>query len=230
MSMNGRVLVQALGASALTLSTAALTGCTAVSVSSASGGNSATATHSSAAAATPQGEGPTVAAAGSTTPMEKSSSGPGSSSGSNACGGAQLTVKLTDEDAGLGHRSVVLLFTNDGSASCTLTGYPGAAVTDSGGKVVVNALRSLSGYEGGATSVTTVTLAPGGEASAVLEWLAAPAGGQSPTAANCPGMDGGRLLITPPNTTAAASFSVPQDLCQGFAVHPVVSGASGRSA
>lgn len=227
--MNGRVLVRALTASALALSAAALSGCTAAATSAASGGSPATATQPSGTATPPQGGSPTVAA-GSGTPARQPGSGSESGSRPDPCGGAQLTVKLTGGDAGMGHRGVVLLFTNDGSAPCTLTGYPGAAVTNSGGKVVVNASRSLSGYEGGAASVTTVTLAPGGQASAVLEWLAVPAGGQSPTAANCPGLDGGRLLITPPNTTKASSFGAPQDLCQGLAVHPVVGGASGRSA
>ena len=153
----------------------------------------------------------------------------GASSKGSACGNDQLSVKLTMPDASAGHNSLVLLFTNTGSSSCTISGYPGAAVTDKPGQVVLNATRTLSGYEGGAAGVTTVTLSPGGHASGIIEWLNHPTNGQDPVGANCPGMDGGSLLITPPNTTKTSSFSAPSNLCADFAVHPVVAGTSGRS-
>jgi hypothetical protein len=110
-------------------------------------------------------------------------------------------------------------------------GYPGAGVTDHFDKVVVlNATRSQSGYVGGQySSPVTITLAPGAVASTVLEWLDAPLNGQTPVGANCPGMDDGKLLITPPNTTASTSFSAPANLCADFSVHPLIPGSSGRS-
>jgi hypothetical protein len=153
----------------------------------------------------------------------------GASSGAAACGNDQLSVQQTMPDASAGHRSLVLLFTNTSGSSCTISGYPGAAVTDKQGRVVLNANRSLAGYEGGAAGVTTVTLSPGGHASSVIEWLGFPTDGQAPVGANCPGMDGGSLLITPPNTRKTSSFSSPSDLCADFSVHPAVAGTSGRS-
>jgi hypothetical protein len=132
----------------------------------------------------------------------------------------------------LGHRGLILLFTNTGSTGCTVAGYPGATVTDNGQTdfaPLMDAKRTLTGYEGGTRSVTTVTLTPGASASAVLEWLAAPADGDDPAAANCPGMAGGYLEITPPNTTAATKFQPPADMCSDLQVHPVVAGSSGRS-
>lgn len=153
----------------------------------------------------------------------------GAASGVAACGNDQLSVQLTMPDASAGHSSRVLLFTNTSGSSCTISGYPGAAVTDKPGQVVLDAKRSLTGYEGGAAGVTTVTLSPGGHASGLIEWLDHPTDGQTPVGANCPGMDGGSLLITPPNTTKASSFSSPTDLCADFSVHPVVAGTSGRS-
>lgn len=153
----------------------------------------------------------------------------GASSRAAACGNGQLSVQLTMPDASAGHRSLVLLFTNTGGSPCTVSGYPGAAVTNKAGHVALNAQRSLAGYEGGAARVSTVTLSPGGHVSDVIEWLDAPTDGQEPTSANCPGVDGGLLLITPPNTTKTSSFSAPQDLCADFSVHPVVAGASGRA-
>jgi hypothetical protein len=127
----------------------------------------------------------------------------------------------------------VLVFTNSGSSTCTLTGYPGATVTNNGQynfAPYVNAQRTLRGYLGGASAVTTVSLAPGGTASAVLEWLDAPTDGSEPNAANCPGMAGGYLEITPPNTTVASKFDPPTDMCTDIQIHPVVSGSSGSSA
>lgn len=153
----------------------------------------------------------------------------GDSSRAAACANDQLRVQLTTPDASAGHRGLVVIFTNASGTSCTISGYPGAAVTDRPGQVVLNARRSLAGYEGGAAGVTTVTLSPGGHASDVIEWLGFPADGQTPVGANCPGMDGGSLLITPPNSTKASSFDSPSDLCADFSVHPVVAGTSGRS-
>jgi len=144
-----------------------------------------------------------------------------------ACATGQLSVRYVAGDVGLGHRSAILVFTDDGAA-CTLYGYPGAGVTDRPGQVVLNARRSLSGYLGGTTNVSTVTLENGGYASALLEWDAAPQDGQTtPVGADCPGMDGGELLVTPPNTTIATAFPAPGDLCSDFYVHPVVPGTSG---
>lgn len=148
----------------------------------------------------------------------------GNSVGSNSCADSQLGVAETSPDASLGHRAYILVFTNKGSKTCTLSGFPGAAVADTSGKIVLNAQRTLVGYEGGVSKVTTVTLAPGASASSVLEWdVSGPAG------STCPGAAGGRLLITPPNTTTTTSYTLPNDLCGDFQTHPVVAGTGGRS-
>lgn len=233
MAMYHRTIIRACAVGALAVGAAvALGGCQGANGAAASGTqNTATSTQGAA-----NGVGGTTAVGTasqtSSTGAGGSSGGTGSggaSSGSAACGNDQLSVQLTMPDASAGHRSLVLLFTNTSGSSCTISGYPGAAVTDKPGKVVLNAQRSLAGYEGGAAGVTTVTLSPGGHASGVIEWLGFPTDGQAPVGANCPGMDGGSLLITPPNTTKASSFSSPSDLCADFAVHPVVAGTSGRS-
>lgn len=198
---------------------AALGGCKAASVSSGaapqdSGSQTVVATASaSTAAATPS------AAASSAAPTTASAGG-----GSLTCTGAQLSVKETSPDASLGHRAYVFVFTNKGSATCTLHGYPGASVADTTGKVVADAQRTLVGYESGPTTITTVTLAPGASASAVVEWDAATNAG-----ASCPGTKGGHLLVTPPNTTVSTGFALPNDLCSDFQVHPVLPGTSGRA-
>ena len=65
--------------------------------------------------------------------------------------------------------------------------------------------------------------------NALLEWLDFPPNGETPVAANCPGMAGGYLEITPPNTTVSSRFDPPGDMCQQIQIHPVVPGDSGRS-
>lgn len=202
----------------------ALGGCEGAKGTAASGTTGAGAASQTSSTSTGGGNSAGIGTGGGST-----GSANGASPGAGACGNDQLSVRLTMPDASAGHRSLVLLFTNTSGSSCTISGYPGAAVTDKPGRVVLNAERSLAGYEGGAAKVTTVTLSPGGHASGVIEWLGFPTDGQAPAAANCPGTDGGSLLITPPNTTKASSFSSPTDLCADLAVHPVVAGTSGRS-
>jgi hypothetical protein len=247
--MNGRVFIEAFSVGALILgASAALTGCGSSSGTgntTASGGSTQTAATTSMSAGATQSSG-TGAGGGSTASATSggasgataSATGNGGSAqnadaGSNGCATGHVSVKLGSSDSGLTHRSLVLLFTNSGSSTCTLTGYPGATVTNNGQydfAPYVNAQRSLSGYLGGITTVTTVSLAPGATASAILEWDAAPTDGNEANAANCPGMAGGYLEITPPNTTAASKFDPPTDMCTDIQIHPVVSGGSGRSA
>jgi hypothetical protein len=245
--MNGRLLIQAVAASALALgATAALSGCGSSTASTASGeatqsvttqsptSAGTTVTSAAVTASASAANDATVSTAASATASGNGESAQNSGAGSNACATGKVSVKLGAEDAGATHRGMVLLFTNTGSSTCTLTGYPGATITNSGMdnfSPYINAQRTLTGYEGGATAVTTVSLSPGGSVSALLEWDAdTNPSGQTPNAANCAGMDGGYLEITPPNTTVYTRFDPPTDMCTDLVIHPVVTGASGRSA
>jgi hypothetical protein len=76
--------------------------------------------------------------------------------------------------------------------------------------------------------VQTVTLAPGSSASAMLEWGVNPTGGGTANAANCPGMGGGYLEFTPPNTTDTIKSDPPLDMCTDLQVFPVVAGTTGQ--
>jgi hypothetical protein len=243
--MNGRVLIQTIAASALALgATAALSGCGSSTTSTANGGatqsvtaqspTTAATTVTSAAASATAANDVTASTAASATASGNGESAQNSGAGSNACATGKVSVKLGSEDAGASHRGMVLLFTNTGSSTCTLTGYPGATITNSGMadfSPYINAQRTLAGYEGGASAVTTVSLSPGGSVSALLEWDAdTNPSGQTPNAANCAGMDGGYLEITPPNTTVYTRFDPPADMCTDLVIHPVVTGTSGRSA
>ena len=234
--MNQGALGKAVIAGAIAIAAvAAVSGCTPTTGASAGGSNSSgagagsTATASQPTGSTSSGTGAT----GSSDPSSSSSSGETTDSGSGtpACANGQLSVHYVSAGVGLGHEGYILTFTNTGSSSCSVQGYPGAAVTDHFDKaVVLNATRSQTGYLGGQyPSPAPITLAPGGVASTVIEWLDAPLNGQTPVGANCPGMDDGKLLITPPNTTASTAFNAPADLCADFSVHPLIPGSAGRT-
>lgn len=214
---------------------AALSGCTSSGQPSASGGTktaSAAAGATTGATTSDTDTAPTTAAT-ATQPTANASVNASVSTavGAAACTDDELKVTMVSGGAGLGHAAWILVFTNTGSASCSLKGYPGAGVTDRPGKVVLNALRQETGYLGGQyPSPATIVLEPGGAASTVLEWLDAPPNGQAPVGANCPGMDGGKVLVTAPNTLQPTPFPAPEDLCSGFEIHPLVAGAAGRPA
>lgn len=186
----------------------AIGGCRPVTGSQASAG--ASPAPSAAASAT--------GAAASAAPGYRTGSG-GASNVTRDCATGQVGVDIALEQAASGHRRMTLGFVNTGSSSCVLEGYPGAAVESKTGTVFLNATRGAGGY-------SPVVMAPGGRASAILQWEGFPADGSKPTVQNCPGMDDSRLLlVTPPDNTAAAAFPVPPDVCWGFSVGPVVSGA-----
>jgi hypothetical protein len=229
--MNGRVFSQACAAVLALGATAALSGCATHSISAA-------APSGTTAATTTAGDSVTVSASTGASAATATSNGgsaqtAAAAAGVGACATGKVSVKLGAEDASSTHKGLVLLFTNTGSSTCTLSGYPGATVTDSGMTdfaPLVNATRMLTGYEGGASAVGTVSLVPGATASALLEWEDFPANGEPASAANCYGMAGGHLEITPPNTTASTRFDPSDDMCQAVEIHPVVAGGSGRTA
>lgn len=142
--------------------------------------------------------------------------------GGTGCGFSQLTVSSSSQGAA-GHIGVVVVFTNKSATTCTLTGYPGVAGLNSSGQQAVQATRTPSGYMGGISGTTppTVTLAPGGTASALIEGSDVPQGNES----SCPTYPS--LLITPPNTTQSVTISQSMPGCAEIQVHPVVAGPGG---
>lgn len=155
----------------------------------------------------------------------------GSSSGTSspapgdvpACGNADVTVEVGASAAGLGHVGSVIVFINSSGQPCTLFGYPGVAGLDSAGREATRALPTLSGYLGGSYTEATVLLAPGGDASALVEGTAVPTG----TATACPVYP--RLAVTGPDQTTAHSLAASMPGCSPLQVHPVVAGATGRA-
>ncbi len=148
---------------------------------------------------------------------------PGSSE--PACGNGQISVSVRDGGAGLGHQSVVLLFTNRSDATCSLTGYPGVAALNSQGSQADQAQREPNGYLGGLENSTTlplVVLTSGQTASALVEATDVGVSGQA-----CPSYPA--LIVTPPGFTVSTKVSVGGfPGCSNLEVHPVVPGTSGQ--
>ncbi len=110
-----------------------------------------------------------------------------------------------------------------GSSSCTIGGYPGVAGLDATGHQLTQAQRTLSGYLGGATSVSSFQLGPGQTASALVEGTSVPSGSQSSCTSYA------SLLVTPPNNTQSVIVHVSLPACSGLQVHPTVDNPSGSS-
>src|SRR3954452_24096621 len=68
------------------------------------------------------------------------------------CDGATLAVSVGDGEAAAGTIHYRILFTNRGSVSCYLQGFPGVAAADAGGAAKVTAMRDTS------TTATRVVL------------------------------------------------------------------------
>jgi Protein of unknown function (DUF4232) len=136
-----------------------------------------------------------------------------------ACSGAQLSLIHTPTDSGAGHGAFVLIYRNVG-ATCTLRGYPGLDAQDSIHRVMAHATRTLNGYAGGAHAINTITLPPGGYASATAEWM----NFNPKTSGACPFST--YVAVTAPNTFKTVRAVVSLSVCS-LQIHPVVAGATG---
>ncbi|MDT5347444.1 MAG: hypothetical protein QOH91_731 [Mycobacterium sp.] len=140
------------------------------------------------------------------------------------CDIQQLAVAASSSQPGMGHRAVQLNFTLQPDITpCQLSGYPTVdAEVLAPGAAPVHAEQTPNGYLGGATPGTTVTLAPGHGAHAMVEWVAA---GNSTCAIYGPDSTDIRLRVIPPGMWQ--TFDVPisvgrnEGLCN-LQVHPLV--------
>jgi Protein of unknown function (DUF4232) len=160
----------------------------------------------------------TLAACGSTaapgsTPPAASSPGPSSSAPSSspsgpaasaACTSAQLKITLTHTGALAGQAGGYLSFTNDGTTTCQLTGWPTVVAQTAAGSATTlkRAHSTMFGAWQVATPLPVVTLRPGGSAYAVVVSDDEPAG----TSTNCPAPYV-RLRVSPPGSPASQVVS-----------------------
>ena len=148
-----------------------------------------------------------------------SSSGPGASQGASPhvagpppCPTSGLQVRLGASNGAAGSTYLPIVFTNTGTTACTLYGYPGVSLAGGSpaAQIGAAAVRNPS------PAPKTVTLAPGGEANAVLQVTVAgnyPAATCNPTAATT-------LVVYPPNQTASVSvpYSTTGCAAQGVSI------------
>ena len=209
--------------------------CTGSSSPTNPGGGSTASTSLSPTATSTQPAGTSTGAAtatGTSTATTSAANGSGSNAspraaggGTASCTGSEIKVSLGEGGAAMSHEGFVLIFTNTSSRTCTLDGYPGVAIMN-GSTVVLNATRSLNGFIGDGhgtplSSIPLVTLAPGGTASAELEFVVN-------AGETCYPNGTGTVEVTPPNTTTTTgtrSETVGTDgICADFQIHPVVAG------
>lgn len=118
---------------------------------------------------------------------------------------------------------VIVDFQNTSKITCKLIGYPGAATVSVAGAQTRQAARTFRGELGGLPAasniITTVVLAPGHYAAAMIEGVDHERQGaaQAGCADRTP-----RILVTPPNTRIAVPFDVSWPACYSFDVHPVM--------
>jgi hypothetical protein len=177
----------AVGVMAVGLLTAA---CGAPRTSNTSSDTPLTATSSAATGTTTSGT--------PTTSDSSASQAPGASGATAAhsqCLTGNLKVTAGTGDAGAGHSFIPIVFTNVGTAACTIAAYPGVSfVTGDDGQQVGDPATRVP------ASMPAITLAPGQSASAALSITNV----GMYDASQCKPVEVRGLRVYPPNNTAAA--------------------------
>jgi hypothetical protein len=122
------------------------------------------------------------------------------------CRTADLRAKLTQPLAGgMNHAGNRLLLTNTGSRTCALRGYPGLGLEGTGHKPLHTKAEWGSTWYATSPGVTTLSLAPGKQAQAVLSW----------THTGSDAGDASYLEITPPASTTHLTLPFKQQVDSG---------------
>lgn len=215
-----------LSAAVLATAALALTACTsngssdsasspAAQVSSASGTSTGTPSDSgstpvtSGASPSSTGSGSGSATSGGSSVQAKSGTG---ASSVPACASSRLAVSREDDSVGAGQFYTKIVFTNTGSGSCTLTGFPGVSY------VAANGVQSGNPATRTNESVSTVTLPSHGTATATLHDSDGQ-GGYSAGQCRLASVQG--LRIYPPNQKAALFLPFRTKHCSGTSIDPL---------
>jgi hypothetical protein len=171
----------------------------------------------------------TGAAPGSPTASASAGTGTGTGTGTGAgsastpeCKASQLQIAYTDNAQirngaldGMSKADSVLTFTNAGSATCVIQGYPGVAALGANGAQIKQAARTTQ-------AVSPVYLKPGGVASTMV----------AANTASCSTLTRvADLLVTAPDQYTSTQLTSGAELClDSLTVSPVVPGnAAGLS-
>ena len=226
--MNARLVAPLLG---LTVAAVVLAGCTgsgkptAAATTPGTPGSTVTTTvtpSSPASSSAPGSSSNAPTASASSTASSRSTSG-GTTASSTVCTESQLRASVVPGIGGDGHQGVELDFLNKAASSCTMQGYPGAAILDSSGRQVKQATRTPRGFLGGLPIGTntppTITVPAGGKAKALIEGISIQETGAAQ--AGCQSESYPKILVTPPNTKIPVPFDVSWPVCESFEIHPV---------
>ena len=150
-----------------------------------------------------------------------------SATAADECSADVLRITAISGGGAGGHEGEILRFTDVGTATCFIGGYPGVAELDRQDHLIQNAVRSPNGYLGGLGTprdAPRVTLHPGDTATALAE---AVDNFPVPGYPTCVGANATHLLVTAPDQTAATSLPVLLSACNAFQIHPITASANG---
>jgi hypothetical protein len=182
------------GTAAALIVLASVAGCS--SSSSSSSSSTPASSPSSSGAAAPSSSAPPSAPATSLSPAV---------AGPAPCATSGLSVTLGASNGAAGSVYQTIVFTNTSGATCTLFGYPGVSLVSAPPYTLIG----LAAQRSSTTPVTTVTLASGATASAVLRVVDALNFGS----ATCGPTKAAFLRIYPPNQTAPVYLADASEVC-----------------
>lgn len=193
------LFLKAGGALAAGAVVAAVAGCASSGSSSASAPASSSApAASSAAASSAAASSPAATSPAATSAAGGSSSAPASAT-ANACPTSALKVTVGTAEGAAGSTYQTIDFTNTGSASCTLYGYPGVSLAAGSSATQVGAAAQRSTT----SRPTVVTLKSGATGKALLRVTQA----LNYPSSTCSPKDTTVLRVYPPNQTTAVTLA-----------------------
>jgi hypothetical protein len=146
-----------------------------------------------------------------------------------ACPTSVLQVKLGLGQGYAGGTYQVIDFTNTGSTSCTLLGYPGVSLVSGPAPYTQIGLAAKRSTTTPVTPVKLITLAPGATANALLQIVDA----LNFPASTCGPVKATDLRIYPPNQKAPVYLPSTAEGCKkggpGLFISAVAAGSGGNS-
>jgi len=191
-NLPARRVIAATAAAGLTLLAAACS-----SSGSSAAGPTVTVTRTATAPAT---------AAASPAPTSSGAASPAASQGASACPTSALSVKPGVSQGAAGSVYQVIDFTNIGSSTCTLYGFPGVSFTTGTSSSQVAGLPAAEDHT---TARQLITLAPGATGNALLRIVNA----ENYPASRCNPVSTTYIQVYPPNQTTAAYIAYKSQTC-----------------
>ena len=136
-----------------------------------------------------------------TPPTTPATTPPATSAVIGQCATAALGLAIGDSEGAAGSAFTPLVFTNNGSTTCTLDGHPGVSFIDGAGNQIGPSAERTD------VATPTIALAPGEQAHATLQTH--DAGFYDA----CDPVHAARMKVFPPDQTEAIIIDYPFDVC-----------------